>query len=73
MEELTTFLKELPAQLTPIATAVGVICLIVAAIMMMTGTDNAGKAKKWIMYICAAVALVFFAVAIVASIQSMAE
>ncbi len=70
MEKIVDYLGTLPDQIIPIGIGIAVICLVAAGIMMMTGTENASKAKKWIMYICFGVAVMLFAVSFIASLQA---
>lgn len=70
MEQIVEYLGTLPDQVIPIGIGIAVVCMVAAGIMMMTGTENASKAKKWIMYICIGVAVMLFAVSFIASLQT---
>ena len=70
MDKIVEYLGTLPDQIIPIGIGVAVVCMVIAGIMMMTGTENASKAKKWIVYICFGVAIMLFAVSFIASLQT---
>jgi cytochrome bd-type quinol oxidase subunit 2 len=66
---IVTALNTIPGMLKQIGTPLAVIFLIAAFILMMTGTEGSQKSKKWIAYICVAIAGITLAAQVVSAIQ----
>lgn len=73
MDKLLSFLDTVPGWMRSVGFGVSVICAIAAFILMQTGVEGAAKSKKWLGYICIAVAGICLAASLVASIRGAAE
>ncbi|NLA43583.1 hypothetical protein GX865_05570 [Candidatus Saccharibacteria bacterium] len=65
MEKLTNFLNNLPDQVKPIASALAIVCLIIAGLMFMLGRKKKEEGKEVAMGALEGVLLVNLAASLV--------
>ncbi|MFT9075980.1 TrbC/VirB2 family protein [Ethanoligenens sp.] len=72
MQNLIQWINNVQTLLKQLGVPLGIVFMIVAGILLMTGQEGAAKGKKWLAYILMGLGVIMFATQIVSSFSTSA-